>query len=45
VIQLPVIDSNRRAQRVYERNRFRSTGQTRVRERDNAIELQMERHA
>ena len=45
VIQLLVIDSNRRAQRFYERNGFRSTGRTHVRERDKAIELQMERHA
>jgi ribosomal protein S18 acetylase RimI-like enzyme len=45
VIQLLVIDSNRRAQRFYERSGFRSTGRTHVRERDQAIELQMERRA
>ena len=45
VIQLLVIDSNRRAQRFYERNGFRSTGRTHVRERDGAIELHMERPA
>jgi GNAT superfamily N-acetyltransferase len=43
VIQLRVIDTNRLAQRVYERNGFRSTGRTHVRERDQAIELEMER--
>jgi ribosomal protein S18 acetylase RimI-like enzyme len=43
VIQLHVIDSNRRAQRCYERNGFRSTGRTHVRERDQGIELEMER--
>lgn len=45
VIQLLVIDSNRRAQRFYERNGFRSTGTTCVRERDGAIELEMTRPA
>jgi ribosomal protein S18 acetylase RimI-like enzyme len=45
VIQLLVIDSNRRAQRFYERNGFRSTGKTYVRKRDQAIELEMERPA
>jgi GNAT superfamily N-acetyltransferase len=45
VIQLLVIDSNPRAQRFYERNGFRSTGRTYLRERDHAIELQMERPA
>ena len=44
VIQLQVIDSNHRALRFYERNAFRLTGRTRARERDGAIELQMERH-
>ena len=43
VIQLRVIDTNRLAQRFYERNGFRSTGRTHVRERDQAIELEMER--
>jgi ribosomal protein S18 acetylase RimI-like enzyme len=43
VIQLRVIDSNRLAQRFYERNGFRSTGRTHVRERDQAIELEMDR--
>ena len=41
-VRLAVIDANVRARRCYERNGFRSTGRHFVRERDGAIELQME---
>jgi ribosomal protein S18 acetylase RimI-like enzyme len=42
-MQLMVIDSNERAQRLYARHGFRLTGHQVSRERDGAIELQMER--
>jgi ribosomal protein S18 acetylase RimI-like enzyme len=42
-VRLQVIDSNHRARRFYERNGFRLTGQTRIRERDGRVEAQMER--
>jgi GNAT superfamily N-acetyltransferase len=43
VVQLQVIQDNLRARRFYEKNGFRLTGRTRVRERDGQIEVQMER--
>ncbi len=43
VVQLQVVEDNPRARRFYERNGFRLTGQTRLREKDGAVELQMER--
>ncbi len=43
VVCLLVVDSNRRARRFYERLGFRALGGTRVRERDGAIEVEMER--
>jgi RimJ/RimL family protein N-acetyltransferase len=43
VVRLQVMEDNRRARRFYERNGFRLTGQTRLREKDGAVELQMER--
>jgi ribosomal protein S18 acetylase RimI-like enzyme len=42
-VQLMVIASNERAQRLYARHGFRPTGQRTTRPRDGAIELQMER--
>lgn len=42
-MQLMVVLANERAQRLYARHGFRPTGQQTVRERDRAIELQMER--
>jgi ribosomal protein S18 acetylase RimI-like enzyme len=42
-MQLLVISSNERAQRLYARHGFRPTGHRTTRERDGAIELQMER--
>jgi RimJ/RimL family protein N-acetyltransferase len=42
-VQLQVVDENRRARRCYERNGFVATGRTRFREKDGAVELQMER--
>ena len=42
-MQLMVIASNERARRLYARHGFRLTGQQATRERDGAIELQMER--
>jgi ribosomal protein S18 acetylase RimI-like enzyme len=42
-MQLMVISSNERAQRLYARHGFRPTGHQATRERDGAIELQMER--
>jgi ribosomal protein S18 acetylase RimI-like enzyme len=42
-VQLEVIESNHRARRFYERNGFRLTGRKGLRERDGAVELQMER--
>jgi GNAT superfamily N-acetyltransferase len=41
-VRLMVIDTNVRARRCYERNGFRATGTQLTRERDGAIELQME---
>jgi GNAT superfamily N-acetyltransferase len=43
VVCLLVVDSNLRARRFYERLGFRAPGRTRVRERDGAIEVEMER--
>jgi GNAT superfamily N-acetyltransferase len=43
VVCLLVVDSNLRARRFYERLGFRAPGGTRVRERDGAIEVEMER--
>jgi GNAT superfamily N-acetyltransferase len=43
VVRLDVIQSNDRARRFYERNGFRPTGHESVRERDDMIEIQMER--
>jgi ribosomal protein S18 acetylase RimI-like enzyme len=43
VVRLAVIESNGRARRCYERNGFRDTGDRMVRERDGAVEMQMER--
>ncbi|HUL72745.1 MAG TPA: GNAT family N-acetyltransferase [Vicinamibacterales bacterium] len=43
VVQLRVIEQNSRARRFYERNGFRLTGRVSVRERDEALELVMER--
>ncbi len=43
VVRLQVVEDNPRARRFYERNGFRLTGQTRLREKDGAVELQMER--
>jgi ribosomal protein S18 acetylase RimI-like enzyme len=42
-VRLAVIASNERARRCYERNGFRDTGHTTVRERDGVVEMQMER--
>ena len=42
VVRLSVIDVNARARRCYERNGFRATGTQFTRERDGAIELQLE---
>jgi ribosomal protein S18 acetylase RimI-like enzyme len=42
-VQLMVISSNERAQRLYARHGFRRTGDQTQRERDGAIELRMER--
>lgn len=42
-VRLVVMEANGRARRVYERNGFRTTGLTTVRERDGGIELEMER--
>jgi GNAT superfamily N-acetyltransferase len=41
-VRLLVIDANARARRCYERNGFRATGTQFTRERDGAIELQLE---
>ena len=43
VVCLLVVDSNLRARRFYERLGFRVPGGTRVRERDGAIEVEIER--
>ena len=43
VVRLHVIEDNQRAERVYERNGFRRTGNSIVRERDGVVELEMER--
>jgi ribosomal protein S18 acetylase RimI-like enzyme len=42
VVRLQVIGNNVRARRLYERHGFRVTGATRVRQRDGAVELEME---
>ena len=42
-VRLHVVDDNARAIRVYERNGFRPTGRTFVRERDQALEIEMAR--
>ena len=42
-IRLAVIQANDRARRCYERNGFRATGTQSVRERDAAVEIEMER--
>ena len=42
-VQLQVVENNLRARRCYERNGFVATGRKRLRERDGAVELQMER--
>jgi ribosomal protein S18 acetylase RimI-like enzyme len=44
-VRLLVVEDNIRARRLYERHGFRVTGVTRVRQRDGAIELEMERAA
>jgi len=41
-VRLSVIDVNARARRCYEWNGFRATGTQFTRERDGAIELQLE---
>lgn len=41
-VRLQVVHNNLRARRFYERNGFTLTGGTRVREKDQALELQME---
>jgi GNAT superfamily N-acetyltransferase len=43
VVRLMVVEANEGARRCYERNGFRATGRQSVRERDAAIELEMER--
>jgi len=43
VVRLQVVQDNVRARRLYERHGFRVTGATRVRDRDGAVELDMER--
>ena len=43
VVRLQVVEDNVRARRLYERHGFRVTGVTRVRERDGAVELDVER--
>jgi ribosomal protein S18 acetylase RimI-like enzyme len=43
IVRLKVIQGNDRARHFYERMGFRSTGQKEIRERDGAIEIQMER--
>src|SRR5262245_55950505 len=43
MVRLDVVQANLRARRFYERNGFSPTGQTRLRERDGEIEVQMER--
>jgi GNAT superfamily N-acetyltransferase len=43
VVRLQVVQDNSRARRFYERNGFRLTGHTRVRERGGQVEFQMER--
>jgi len=43
LVRLVVIESNAGARRCYERNGFRDTGHRTVRERDGAMEMQMER--
>lgn len=43
VVQLQVVASNARARRCYEKHGFTPTGRTSIRERDGAIEWQMER--
>jgi ribosomal protein S18 acetylase RimI-like enzyme len=43
VVRLQVMHDNQRALRFYERNGFTLTGATSVREKDQALELQMER--
>jgi len=43
LVRLRVVQENVRAQRVYERHGFQLTGRTGVRERDGAIEVEMER--
>jgi GNAT superfamily N-acetyltransferase len=42
-LRLAVIEGNHRARRCYERNGFRATGNRSARERDGAIEVEMER--
>jgi GNAT superfamily N-acetyltransferase len=42
-VRLQVIHDNLRARRCYERNGFKVTGGTRVRDKDKVIEIQMER--
>jgi GNAT superfamily N-acetyltransferase len=42
VMRLAVVQANDRARRCYERNGFRATGTHSVRERDGAIEIEME---
>jgi GNAT superfamily N-acetyltransferase len=43
LVRLNVIEGNDRARDFYDRVGFRATGQSQVRERDNRIEVQMER--
>ncbi|MGA2709943.1 MAG: GNAT family N-acetyltransferase [Steroidobacteraceae bacterium] len=43
LVRLKVIKTNNRARRFYERNGFRPTGRSEIRERDGLIELEMER--
>jgi GNAT superfamily N-acetyltransferase len=43
VVRLQVVQDNVRARRLYERQGFRVTGLTRVRQRDGAVELTLER--
>jgi RimJ/RimL family protein N-acetyltransferase len=42
-VRLQVVEDNVRARRLYERHGFRVTGVTRLRERDRAVQLDMER--
>jgi len=43
IVRLQVVEINGRARRLYERHGFRATGVTRLRQRDGAVELDLER--